>query len=1081
MASVRSERKNELPADPANIILQHIANISAHLLSDEIEEKISVSDVINEIKMLMKISDQFAHLKQNALHNIIGICDLAFTKNITEGMAGQIHLVNGFTKCQLGQYEKAVIDLTAAMNYDDKGILFSKDISLLLLKESFHCAENLRPHEQHSLSNYCKVKWHYNSAYAAMQDDIPISSVSAVIHQHITVALWLINANIDKNQQYYKTKCHLLRSLLTIRTCSDHLIIAMLKYASIEYQLAVTHSAPDDIPTIKAHFLSALCKQAERSTTKSRQELYKTALKIDPENSVINSNLSAAIAAMEETTEQKQHSHEIYIDLIKHNPDLEHKENLLMSIAKKLSYLLNTFISPSKKIDLFNILKQESPHLGIQSMCELSKLYAEEKEHLKAIEIAHETLILEDRPDLIALVKYFLATQYQHLSQHEIAKKEIIQLIEFNLNKKIQYNLSTSNAYITILMACEKALIQNKYPDIQQNVTRNNHKFETLFKKGQVQLGQGNFPGALRSFDKLLWLNAQSCTAYHHRSQAKAGLKEFDSALDDINLAIWLIESGILLESNEALENYIQYRETIFKLMTPVNEAKPQPSPVAPKPLDSVSPPKKPVPKINKAIKTAENIARLRDTAAINAQLNAERLRQEEEEKQLKILAAHDAEQLLQLKDLSRQEKNKRKALRKKAKKLASKEISPANENDESNSSNISMMEEKAIETPCIPAEEKFTPPSLPINPIPLQIELPEEAVLCLEKLNSHNTELKSYVVGGLPRDLLLKQLNLFPDTESKLAEEDHIDIDIVTSLLPEEVGKIYGIQPSEFDPNLFQIGRIDIYCSTFLRDDPTLATDANRRDFTINTFYANAKGEVFDPTRRGYTDLLNKHFVSIQATLRSFEEDPIRMLRAIYFKSKLAFDFKNHEAICASIRKHASLLLTKTPPGRVNAWMNKLFCDGKALANFELLMEFGLLQKLFSPENATDEELISCQIAMQNNIQHFRKVFQTADLQYRNNESTTKTKLNLVYAFFMICNKLTAANNKLIAKNFEKYPGKIEYLLSIARTLFYSQQSFSGVTTHGMYATTANPTSDPLAPTFANDQTKEAQYNHVH
>ena len=139
-----------------------------------------------------------------------------------------------------------------------------------------------------------------------------------------------------------------------------------------------------------------------------------------------------------------------------------------------------------------------------------------------------------------------------------------------------------------------------------------------------------------------------------------------------------------------------------------------------------------------------------------------------------------------------------------------------------------------------------------------------------------------------------------------------------------------------------------------------------------------------------------------------------------------------------------------------------------------------GVLSARYVGENATDEELISCQIAMQNNIQHFRKVFQTADLQYRNNESTTKTKLNLVYAFFMICNKLTAANNKLIAKNFEKYPGKIEYLLSIARTLFYSQQSFSGVTTHGMYATTANPTSDPLAPTFANDQTKEAQYNHV-
>src|SRR5690606_32826554 len=84
------------------------------------------------------------------------------------------------------------------------------------------------------------------------------------------------------------------------------------------------------------------------------------------------------------------------------------------------------------------------------------------------------------------------------------------------------------------------------------------------------------------------------------------------------------------------------------------------------------------------------------------------------------------------------------------------------------------------------------------------------------------------------------------------------------------------------------------------------------------------------------------------------YREDPVRMLRAIRFATKLDFELAADTA--APIPALASLL-RDIPPARLFEEVLKLFLSGKALDNFEALREFGLFKQLFP---ATERALTS-------------------------------------------------------------------------------------------------------------------------
>ena len=204
-------------------------------------------------------------------------------------------------------------------------------------------------------------------------------------------------------------------------------------------------------------------------------------------------------------------------------------------------------------------------------------------------------------------------------------------------------------------------------------------------------------------------------------------------------------------------------------------------------------------------------------------------------------------------------------------------------------------------------------------------------AVRVLETLLHAGYE--SYLVGGAVRDLLLGR-------EPK-------DFDIATAATPEQVTKLF--RRSRIIGRRFQIvhvviGRDTIEVSTFrsgghvrqnengriMQDNAygTVEQDAQRRDFTCNALYYDlARHEILDFCG-GVDDVRNKRLRMIGNPAERYQEDPVRILRAVRLAGKLGFTVEERTA--APIAKYAGRL-KEEPPARLFDEIMKLLFSGYA------------------------------------------------------------------------------------------------------------------------------------------------------
>lgn len=232
------------------------------------------------------------------------------------------------------------------------------------------------------------------------------------------------------------------------------------------------------------------------------------------------------------------------------------------------------------------------------------------------------------------------------------------------------------------------------------------------------------------------------------------------------------------------------------------------------------------------------------------------------------------------------------------------------------------------------------------------QDHISNNAIDTIKKLQKAGFE--AYLVGGCIRDLLL---SIQPK-----------DFDVATNATPEQVKKI--IRNSRIIGRRFKLvhvfwGRETIEVATFrgphdisndavqhtsgriLRDNVygTMDQDAYRRDFTINAFYYEiSKKRVLDPVN-GLDDIKHKTLRVIGDPTQRYQEDPVRMLRAIRFAAKLDFQIEPKSEVPIY---HLSYLLADIPAARLFEEVLKLFLSGKALKVFELLCQYNLFKILF-------------------------------------------------------------------------------------------------------------------------------------
>ncbi|MDH5735195.1 MAG: polynucleotide adenylyltransferase PcnB, partial [Gammaproteobacteria bacterium] len=112
--------------------------------------------------------------------------------------------------------------------------------------------------------------------------------------------------------------------------------------------------------------------------------------------------------------------------------------------------------------------------------------------------------------------------------------------------------------------------------------------------------------------------------------------------------------------------------------------------------------------------------------------------------------------------------------------------------------------------------------------------------------------------------------------------------------------------------------------------------------------YYDIADFSVIDYTH-AMDDLKNRQLKLIGNPATRYREDPVRMLRAVRFAARLGFEIHSESAKTIF---ELGYLLGDIPPARLYEEVLKLFHSGYAIACFDLLKKYQLLQYLF-PQTA--------------------------------------------------------------------------------------------------------------------------------
>ena len=141
------------------------------------------------------------------------------------------------------------------------------------------------------------------------------------------------------------------------------------------------------------------------------------------------------------------------------------------------------------------------------------------------------------------------------------------------------------------------------------------------------------------------------------------------------------------------------------------------------------------------------------------------------------------------------------------------------------------------------------------------------------------------------------------------------------------------------------------------LRDNVygTIEEDAQRRDFTINALYYNVKGFYIRDFANGIDAIKAKRIELIGDPESRYREDPVRMLRAIRFATKL--DMTIEEKTEQPIYELGNLL-GNIPPARLFEESMKLTLAGKAEANYLMMRKYDLFRHMFPvPYEVLDQD----------------------------------------------------------------------------------------------------------------------------
>lgn len=230
-------------------------------------------------------------------------------------------------------------------------------------------------------------------------------------------------------------------------------------------------------------------------------------------------------------------------------------------------------------------------------------------------------------------------------------------------------------------------------------------------------------------------------------------------------------------------------------------------------------------------------------------------------------------------------------------------------------------------------------------NPKDFTPQLPESVEFILSQLQMSGY--KAYIVGGCVRDMILHTLECSDNAglKSDLAYQNlPSDYDIATSALPSEVIKLFprtiptglkhGTISVIYNSEVYEISTFRIEGAYSNKRTPDsvrftaeLELDLQRRDFTMNALAYSPHTGLIDKVN-GLRDIINRKIMCVGEAYLRFNEDALRILRALRFAATLDFEIESHTD--SALRECAKNLCSISKE-RIRDELTKLLCGRAA------------------------------------------------------------------------------------------------------------------------------------------------------
>jgi poly(A) polymerase len=239
-------------------------------------------------------------------------------------------------------------------------------------------------------------------------------------------------------------------------------------------------------------------------------------------------------------------------------------------------------------------------------------------------------------------------------------------------------------------------------------------------------------------------------------------------------------------------------------------------------------------------------------------------------------------------------------------------------------------------------------------------LEIPSEHKKLFQNIGeaAESINQKVFVVGGYVRDFYLQR-----NIESEITDIDFVTVGSGIELAKRVADKLNSSQVSVFKQfgtaqvkhNHLDLEFVGARKESYRRnsrkpvvEDGTLEDDQLRRDLTINALSWSLNPDTFgvlhDPFN-GIRDLQNKLIRTPIDPEKTFEDDPLRMMRAIRFATQLQFQVEDKTLDAIKKMAHRLSIISKE---RILDELNKIIMSLKPSSGFALLLETGLLNQFF-------------------------------------------------------------------------------------------------------------------------------------